>query len=151
MLFRSDQIKAIASQLGWNGAKDSKSRQFLSDLKDLSTNYNDGPFLYILGQILKDQNILFVHIREIEEIEKLKNWVQDMNANRSVNDPQILSFKSIKLVRPFVKSLSNNTGDLGSQKDYAYDEFIMNDGTLEELRLKAIRFVSDVCDSHQRI
>ena len=45
------KIKEIASELGWEGKKTEKDRKFLSDLKDLSTKYNDLPFRQICKQI----------------------------------------------------------------------------------------------------
>lgn len=74
-------IKKIAEAHGWNGEKDAKARKFLADLKAAFIDYNDLPFLYIKEQyhaFLEDgkEQILFIHIREAEEIEKVKNYVQ---------------------------------------------------------------------------
>lgn len=73
-------IKEIAKNYGWNGQKDSKSRKFLSDLKRVFIEYNDLPTKYLYDQykqFLKDDNeVLFVQIREIDEIEKFKRLVQ---------------------------------------------------------------------------
>lgn len=73
-----DPIKTIARRYGdWNGRKDNKSRKFLSDLKQLFVEYNNLPFKYIWSEyesfLTDDNEILFVHIREISEIEKFKN------------------------------------------------------------------------------
>lgn len=70
-------IKEIASAYGWKGEKDAKARKFLADLKAAFIDYNDLPFLYIKEQyhfFLEDkkEEILFIHIREAEEIEKVK-------------------------------------------------------------------------------
>ncbi len=40
-------IKEIASNYGWNGEKDAKSRKFLSDLKRAFADYNDLPTHYL--------------------------------------------------------------------------------------------------------
>lgn len=65
-------IKEIARQNGWNGEKDLRSRRFLSELKRVFTEYNDLPTVYLLKQfhdfLLTDEQILFVHIREPEQI-----------------------------------------------------------------------------------
>ena len=68
-----DKVKEAAKVLaGWNGEKDEKSRKFLSDLKELGIEYNDAPFKYIsnMAEEFKnsDKQIMFVHIREFEEI-----------------------------------------------------------------------------------
>lgn len=71
-----DCIKRIAKDIGWNGEKTRRDRKFLSDLKDLLTDYNDYPHQLILNQIneiqelsYKPENlVIFVHCREPEEI-----------------------------------------------------------------------------------
>ena len=71
-----DIIKEVARRLGWNGEKDDKSRKFLSDLKDLSTQYSDAPLEYLTKEFnrVKDHDnvMLFMHIREPEEIQRAK-------------------------------------------------------------------------------
>ena len=39
-----DLPKEAAKVLGWDGGKTEKDRKFLSDIMDLSTDYNDAPF-----------------------------------------------------------------------------------------------------------
>ncbi len=73
-------IKEIAAQNGWKGEKDAKARKLLADLKAAFVAYNDLPFLYFKEQyeaFLKtdEENILFIHIREAEEIDKVKKYV----------------------------------------------------------------------------
>lgn len=72
--------EAAEKYFGWKGQKDSKSRKLLADLKKLSVEYNDTPFRYLCEQynrFLKSRaQILFVHIREGEEIDKFKKHVQ---------------------------------------------------------------------------
>ena len=70
-------IKQLAAAAGWKGEKDDKSRKMLSDLKMLFVAYNDLPFNYAMGEIdkflLSDNELLFIHIREKEEIDKIVN------------------------------------------------------------------------------
>lgn len=65
-------IKDAAMLLGWNGAKDECARKFLADLKQLSVKYNDYPTRYLTEQyhafMDSDAQILFVHIREADQI-----------------------------------------------------------------------------------
>ena len=67
-----DPIKALARMAGWDGDKSDKSRKMLSDLKMLFTQYNDLCLRYITDQyqqfLESDQQVMFVHIREPEEI-----------------------------------------------------------------------------------
>lgn len=39
-----EPIKGVAHLLGWNQEKTPEARKFLSDLKDLSSNFNDFPY-----------------------------------------------------------------------------------------------------------
>ena len=114
---------------GWNGEKDEKSRKFLSDLKELGIEYNDAPFKYIsnMAEEFKnsDKQIMFVHIRESEEIEKCK---------------KCLNAKTLLITNKNVAAINTNVSDRDVDK-YKYDYHISNDGTLEELKQKAKEFV----------
>ena len=74
-------IKEIAANYGWNGEKDARSRKFLSDLKRVFIDYNDLPTNYLYEQYKvfadSDNEVYFAHIREGEEIDKLKNMIGD--------------------------------------------------------------------------
>ena len=117
---------------GWNGEKDEKSRKFLSDLKELGIEYNDAPFKYIsnMAEEFKnsDKQIMFVHIRECEEIEKCK---------------QCLNAKTLLITNKNVAAINTNVSDRDVNK-YEYDYHINNDGTLEELKQKAKEFVEEL-------
>ncbi len=70
-----DPIKDIAKYAGWQGEKNDKSRKMLADLKQVFIEYCDLPLNYIIAQekeFLSDDNeIMFVHCREGEEIAKI--------------------------------------------------------------------------------
>ena len=70
-----DPIKDIARYAGWNGEKGDKARKMLADLKQVFIEYNDLPLNFIKSEAKKfetDENdIMFVHCREKEEIEKI--------------------------------------------------------------------------------
>lgn len=80
-----DPIKKIAKDNGWNGEKTEKSRKFLSDLKKLFIDFNDLPLNYMLGRyrefLESDNEVLFLHIREAEEIEKLVRSIRELGGN----------------------------------------------------------------------
>jgi hypothetical protein len=46
-----DKVKEAAEILGWSGGKSERDRKFLSDIKSLSDDYNDGRYLYIKEKI----------------------------------------------------------------------------------------------------
>lgn len=125
-----DKVKEAAKILvGWNGEKDEKSRKLLVDLKQLSIEYNDYPLQYIKEQFekfLKSNNeFLFVHIREIDEIEKIKN---------------LLNAKTLLVKNPRVKIITSNNSDKNVY-NYTYDFVVENNGSLEELEQQAKKIV----------
>lgn len=128
-----DKVKEAAKILvGWNGEKDEVSRKLLVDLKQLSIAYNDAPTKYILEMAEKfnesDDKFMFIHIREAEEIEKTK---------------KLLNAKTLLISNPRVKLITSNNSD-GQVNQYQYDYYIDNDGTLEELKDKAICFMKEL-------
>lgn len=73
-------IKQAAELLGWSGGKEDIDRKFLSDLKYLSMFYNDYPTQYLLKECFEflksSEEVMFVHIREPEQIRHFKNQVK---------------------------------------------------------------------------
>ncbi len=67
-------IKELAKQCGWQGEKSDEARRFLAELKAAAVRYNDYPTRWVserYREFLSGENeILFVHIREPQEIEK---------------------------------------------------------------------------------
>ena len=128
-----DKVKEAAKILvGWNGEKDEISRKLLSDLKKLSIQYNDAPTQYIkimAEEFQKsDEKIMFVHIREIDEIEKAK---------------KILDAQTLLITNPRIQLITSNDSDK-KVNDYNYDYYISNDGTLDDLRTKANQFIKEL-------
>lgn len=125
-----DKVKEIAKIIGWDGGKTEKDRKFLSDLKILSTEYNDMPYDSIKSKIqsfLEDSldNFLFIHIREPQEIDRLSKE---------------FDLTTILVCRPDVKHITSNMAD-ENVFNYDYDIVIENDGSLLELNEKAKEFV----------
>lgn len=122
-----DQVKEAAFTLGWNGIKDEKGRQFLSDLKDLSTQAYDGPMRYMFNKISKSgASVFFVFIREPEEIKK---FVKETRATT------ILIKRS--------DAVFNNHADRNVEA-YAYDFIIYNKVSIYDLKAMAKKFVKKV-------
>ena len=128
-----DKVKEAAAILvGWNGEKDEVSRKLLVDLKQLSIAYNDAPTKYICDMAEKfkqsDDKLMFVHIREAEEIEKAK---------------KLLNARTLLITNPRVQLITSNNSD-GKVNEYKYDYYIQNDGTLDDLKEKAKKFVEEL-------
>ena len=70
-----DPIKDIAKYAGWNGEKGDKARKMLAELKQVFIEYNDLPLNYVISECekfsLDENDVMFVHCRESEEIAKI--------------------------------------------------------------------------------
>ena len=71
---------------------------------------------------------MFVHIREIEEIKKIK---------------ALLNAKTLLITSSRVAKITTNSSD-ANVEEYDYDYHIKNDGTLEELKEQAKEFVENL-------
>lgn len=125
-------IKTIAKKIGWDGEKTPENRKFLSDLKDLLTNYNDYSINWIKNMISIDECyydekefIYLIDTREPKEIERLK---KEWNA------------KSLLIRRADHNPIISNHADKEVEKA-EYDWIIDNDGTIEDLKNKANKFI----------
>lgn len=124
-----DKVKEIARIIGWDGTKDEKSRKFLSDLKNLTKEYNDMPYNCTKEAIENFENsdceIMFIHIREPEEIKRI---VDTFGA------------KTLFIKRENLNEITSNSSD-GRVSKYKYDYSILNT-TLEEYEKKACEFIN---------
>lgn len=72
-------ILEVAKAGGWDGEKTLAARRLLSQLKEVFTEYNDLSFQYCIAQYQafeqSDDEILFLHVREPQEIERLKQYI----------------------------------------------------------------------------
>ena len=133
-----DFVKEIATICGWDGTKSAENRKFLSDLKDLLTEWNDVPYKKIEraidlyeGEALSydfssDDVLCFIHCREPKEIQK---FVDKMGA------------KTLLVRRPSVENTHQSNHADEQVLEYCYDYTITNDGTIEELEEKAVEFL----------
>ena len=135
-----DEVKKILkNNFGWNGEKTNKSRKFLSELKRIWTEYNNGPFLDIVNKISKNQFklndydkndfIYFIHCREPQEIEKFVNEYKD------------------NCITVLLKRENINIPDNDSDKNvnnFNYDYIIDNNGTIDDLDKLAIDFLNKI-------
>ena len=129
-------IKEIAAMCGWQGEKTDKARKFLSDLKALSIEYNDFPTLWAVkkyNEFMKsDKEIMFLHVREGEEIEKFVH-ATDGKA------------KTL-LIRGGSRMTKSNYGNASDDmvENYSYDYYFVNDKTLEEAEIEFVSFLKNL-------
>lgn len=136
-----DFVKEVAKHCGWSGQKTLKDRKFLSDLKDLLTEWNDVPYQQIRSEIAKiyliaeqygldhDKFVIFIHCREPEEIQRFVNEYKAitvlMRRSEVEEDPQ-----------------SNHSDS--EVFNYNYDVTIHNENSLETLKLAANVFLENL-------
>ena len=132
-----DFVKEVARKCGWDGTKTPENRDFLANLKDLLTNWNDIPFKKCVETVKKleeefdncglarSNGFLFIDVREPREIGRLK---AELDAS------------TILVSRPNNVPTSTNHAD-NEVELYEYDYYIPNDGSLENLRKIAYNFL----------
>lgn len=123
-------IKNSASQCGWRGEKNPESRKFLADLKKLVVQYNDFPYKYLTEEYEKfcadDADVMFVHIREGEEIDKFKKYVS-------------LPCITLLVRRQNIRGCWGNESDDNVER-YSYDYYYDNDKALSEAKADFLMF-----------
>ena len=116
-------IKDIARMCGWTGEKSDKARRFLSDLKRVTVEYNDYPTVWATeryhGFLESEDEIMFLHIREPEEIEKF--------VRATGGEAKTLLIRGGERMK---KAVYGNASD-DEVENYKYDHYFMNDTTLE--------------------
>lgn len=135
-----DFVKKIATECGWDGTKDLKNRKFLSDLKDLLTNWGDVPYKKTLQEIdmfkfdldywdVPDKGVVFIMCREPKEIERFE---RELNA------------KSVLIQRASVEFEQQSNHADSEVLNHKYDYIIENNGTVDELKEKAKEFLKNL-------
>lgn len=131
-----DLTKEAAKVLGWNGGKTEKDRRFLSDIMDLSTDYNDAPF--------KDVLSLVTDFKNNKDYAEYKVLIIDMRDPKDIaRAVEMFGAETILVRNPNVAKIESNHADRDIE-NYEYDYIIENDGTLEQLERVAKLFVCDV-------
>lgn len=135
-----DFVKKIAYKCGWNGEKTPENRKFLSDLKDLLTQWADVPYRKTLQEIefsrfdlnyydVENYGVVFIMSREPDEISRFEKEI---------------GAKSVLVKRNSVESNNqSNHADL-NVLNHEYNYIIDNSGTLDELKTKAKEFCNKI-------
>ena len=133
-----DEVKRIAETCGWKGEKTPKARKFLSDLKLALENYNGLPLVSVFEKlntfIQKDDEVLFIHMREKNDIEIIKQLVNFTGMYKS------LSLATLLVERDSLKyTIYGNVAD-DNVNEYVYDYIYKNNCSLDEVESDFIRF-----------
>ena len=132
-------IKELAAQCGWSGEKNEKSRKFLSDLKRLTTEFNDFPTKWIYNEFLEfmttDEEIMFVHIRESEEIDKFVHITGNKARTLLIRGGNRFADKA---------KYGNASDDL--VEEYNYDHYFTNDNPIDRTEEIFCNFLNSIID-----
>lgn len=135
-----DFVKEIAVRCGWDKTKTLKNRKFLSDLKDLLTNWGDVPYKKTLQEIdmfkfdldywdVSDKGVVFIMCREPKEIERFERE---------------LKAKSVLIRRASVEFEQQSNHADSEVLNHKYDYIIENNGTIDELKEKVKDFLKNL-------
>ena len=135
-----DKVKKISKRnFGWNGKKTDEARRFLSEMKRIWSEFNNGPFEDMVQKISKynsnlpkseRQNIVyFIHCREPHEIQKFV----DKYGNKCLT----------VLLNREDREVPNNDSDK-NVANYEYDFYIDNDGDKKKLEKQVLEFIETI-------
>lgn len=135
-----DFVKEVAKFCGWNGQKNPKDRKFLSDLKDILTQWDDIPYKDIISSYERCKEIwkqlgydeekclYFIMCREPKEIQK---FVDRIGA------------KTLIVYRSEVENIHQSNHADAEVFNFEYDIYIDNQETIEHLKKIAKQFVEN--------
>lgn len=138
-------IKDVLTGFGWDGTKTAEIRNILSSIKSIWISAQNGPTMYMMNNILQfhmshvgEDNIVFCHIREPEEISKLEDAITGM----STMGIDIMTLFIIRKNNPLDTEMDICCSDDPQIiSKYPYDEVIFNDGDLAEYDAKVCEFI----------
>lgn len=130
-------IKEIAMQNGWDGSKDAKSRKLLAELKRAFVEYNDLPLNYLCNEYHKflksKEEIMFVHIREGEEISKFKRRVH-------------VACQAILITRKEKSDVLWGNQSDDNVNNYQYDHVFKNDDSLKAVEKQFVQLIRQIME-----
>ena len=147
-----DPLKEMLTQLGWDGTKTDKIRDMLMDMKQLWVQNQDGPTMFLFNNILEfhkactgEDNIVFVHIREPEEIKKLVNALTGFES-MGIDVISLLVIRESGEDTPNQPTETRRSDDEALINSYEYDVTINNDEDLIKLQELAAEFVDKLLE-----
>ena len=147
-----DPLKEMLAQLGWDGTKTDEIRDMLMCMKQLWVQNQDGPTMFLFNNILEfhkactgEDNIVFVHIREPEEIKKLVNALTGFES-MGIDVISLLVIREGGEDTPNQPAGTRRSDDEALINSYEYDVTINNDGDLIRLQELAAEFVDKLLE-----
>jgi hypothetical protein len=137
-----DPIKQMLYNFGWDGQKSDDIRDIIVKMKQIWINAQNGPTAFMLTNIMEfhknhicEDNIVFLHIREPEEIDKIRDILAGFNAIG-------IEFYTILLTREQADHSDQRDADnTDIIESYKYDKILENNGDYSDLDRLSERFV----------
>ena len=137
-----DFVKEVAEFCGWDGTKTPENRKFLSDLKDVLTDWKDIPLRKVVTAVsaytgaaklsgTNNKSVAFIHCREPKEIDKLTKELQNY-------EPVTLLMR-----RDAAENVQQTNHADNDVLNYSYDYIIHNNHSLSALRAQAEIFLRE--------
>ncbi len=137
-----EPIKDMLIGFGWDGEKSDSIRDIIASIKQLWVETQNGPTTFLFTNIYQyhmmhagEDNIIFCHIREPLEIQKLVDVLSGMD---------VMGITVTTLLMNRIVAYSNTdiqSDDIDNINSYKYDNIVHNDGTLEQFKEMAEKFV----------
>jgi hypothetical protein len=124
-------LKKTCEELGWDGKKDLRGRKLLQDVGMAFREYSVDTWVNKTAASLKeDMPYVFTDVRFINEAQYIKNYRKGI---------------IIRIVRPSLKlEIAHQHISEYGQDDVTADFTIINDGTIEELKIKTLNTLNYV-------
>lgn len=142
-----EPVKSLLRKFGWSGDKTDEARNIMAQMKQFWINNSDGPLKHCIDIIIdmaqRDKNndlVIMFQIREPDEIAKL------VNALRPVERAYNLSVSTLFVNRSKADGKAYGNSADTNVADYKYDNIIVNDGTLDELKEVAIKYINELLE-----
>lgn len=128
-----DKVKQIAAKCGWDGGKTDADRRFLSQLKKITTEYNDMAYDDVAEKVayfLKTDffDVMLIDIREPEEIERA---IEGFGA------------EAVFIENWHVPAVLTNLSDRNVE-EFEYDHIVKNNGTLDDFAIEVKNFYENI-------
>lgn len=127
-----EPIKDMLVGFGWNGDKSDSIRDMIASIKKLWITTQNGPTTFLFTNIYQyhmkhadEDNIIFCHVREPIEIDKLVNVLAGM---------EIMGIETRTMLVDRTSAHSDTnipSDDIKNITNYKYNSYIYNDGTFD--------------------
>ena len=138
-------VKKIATDCGWDGKKTAENRKFLSDLKDLLTEWNDVPWKNIAIKIAEHKTYISLHGYDREDAVFFIDVREPVELARYKKEYNAIT---ILIENPNLTNIEVSNHADANVRYFEYDYYLINGGSLEDLQYLAKKFCQNTIDGN---